>query len=146
MLVLLQAKQKRQPKEKDYFWVQQMPVTDASNIKYVDTIGNNILSGSETFQGDINIFQDHSFTKFQLLVRLSLPCKRRGISALCSTAIFALRIILLTFVNLHFIICEILAISGNIFQRPLLNCWFICLYLRSWITVIPFCMAYQPTL
>ena len=55
MLVLLQAKQKRQPKEKDYFWVQQIPVTDASNIKYVDTIGNNILSGSETFQGDINM-------------------------------------------------------------------------------------------
>ena len=31
--------------------VQQMPVIK----KYVDAITNNILSGSETFQGDINI-------------------------------------------------------------------------------------------
>ena len=29
-------------------------VTDASNSKYVDTISNNKLSGSATFQGDIN--------------------------------------------------------------------------------------------
>ena len=28
-------------------------VTDASNSKYVDTISNNKLSGSETFQGDV---------------------------------------------------------------------------------------------
>ena len=28
---------------------------DASNKKYVGTIANNILSGSETFQGDINM-------------------------------------------------------------------------------------------
>ena len=29
--------------------------TDASNKKYVDITINNILSGSETFQGDINM-------------------------------------------------------------------------------------------
>ena len=29
-------------------------VTDASNSKYVDTISNNKLSDSETFEGDIN--------------------------------------------------------------------------------------------
>ena len=29
--------------------------TNASNIEYVDTTANNILSGSETFQGDINM-------------------------------------------------------------------------------------------
>ena len=33
--------------------------TDASNKKYVDTIVNNILKGSETFQGDINMNNNH---------------------------------------------------------------------------------------
>ena len=33
--------------------------TDARFKKYVDTIVNNILKGSETFQGDINMNKNH---------------------------------------------------------------------------------------
>lgn len=54
--------------------------TDAINKKYVDSIVNDILKGSETFQGDINMNNNH-------IKNVHTPTSNNGVGneAFCET-------------------------------------------------------------